>query len=125
MAIVSISMDDDLLREIDELQKEAGFTGRSEVIRSAVRSFMSESREMKQHQGLQDAVIISIHEQKAEQKVTEIKHEYEEVIKTQNHTHINPDRCLEIFVLHGDSEMIEEFYRKCQRSMDYIKIFYV
>ncbi len=125
MAIVSISVDDNLLREIDELQREAGFSGRSEVIRSAVRSFVSDSKEIKQRQGLQDAVLIGVHEQKAEQKTTEIKHEYEEVIKTQNHTHISPDRCLEIFVLHGDSERMEEFYRKCQRSMDYIKMFYV
>jgi CopG family nickel-responsive transcriptional regulator len=126
MAIVSISMDDNLLRELEDLQREMGFSGRSDIIRSAVRSFISENRGIKQHQGTEDAVLIGVHEQSAEQRVTEIKHEHEDIIKTQTHTHISPNRCLEIFVLHGGSEEIEELYRDCQRSdsMDYLRMFY-
>lgn len=126
MVIVSISMDDNLLRELEALQEGMGFSGRSDIIRSAVRSFISENREIKQHQGIQDAILIGIHEQSAEQRVTEIKHEHEEIIKTQTHTHVSQNRCLEIFVLHGGSEEIEELYREYQRSdrMDYLRIFY-
>ncbi|MEM4253052.1 MAG: ribbon-helix-helix domain-containing protein, partial [Candidatus Nitrosotenuis sp.] len=45
MAIVSISLNEEILAEIDKLQKGLGFSGRSEVIRAGIRTFVSEEKQ--------------------------------------------------------------------------------
>ena len=45
MPIVSISLNDEMLAELDRLQKSMGFTGRSEAIRAGIRNFVSEERQ--------------------------------------------------------------------------------
>ena len=55
MPIVSISVSDELLTELDRLQKSMGFAGRSETIRAGIRSFVSEEKQKNEIAGdLQD-----------------------------------------------------------------------
>ena len=41
MPIVSISLTEEILKEIDSLQKNLGFSGRSDAIRAGIRTFVS------------------------------------------------------------------------------------
>ncbi|MDQ3562119.1 MAG: ribbon-helix-helix domain-containing protein, partial [Thermoproteota archaeon] len=41
MAIVSISLNSDILTEIDKLQKALGFSGRSEIVRAGIRNLLA------------------------------------------------------------------------------------
>ena len=43
MTIVSISLTEEILKEIDNLQKSMGFSGRSDAIRAGIRSFVAEN----------------------------------------------------------------------------------
>ena len=45
MPIVSISLNDEILAELDKLQKSMGFSGRSEAIRAGIRSFVSDEKQ--------------------------------------------------------------------------------
>lgn len=45
MGIISISLNDNILKEMDDLQKEFGFTGRSELIRAGIRMLLSDKSE--------------------------------------------------------------------------------
>ena len=45
MPIVSISLNNDILSEIDKLKKSMGFSGRSEAIRAGIRNFVSETKQ--------------------------------------------------------------------------------
>ena len=45
MPIVSISLNDEILSELDKLQSTMGFSGRSEAIRAGIRSFVSEEKQ--------------------------------------------------------------------------------
>ena len=44
MTIVSISLNDEILNEMDKLQKSLGFSGRSEIVRAGIRGMISEER---------------------------------------------------------------------------------
>ena len=44
MPIVSISLTEEILKEIDNLQKSMGFSGRSDAIRAGIRSFVAEEK---------------------------------------------------------------------------------
>ncbi len=124
MAIISISLSDKLLQEIDDFKDEIGYSGRSDVIRASTRMLISDNLEKKNLEGDIDAILILIHPQKVEDKVTEIKHDFEDIIKTQIHSHIKDDKCLEIFIMEGDAKRMNMLTEMFQISgkMEYVKL---
>nr|CBH38270.1 putative nickel responsive regulator 1 [uncultured archaeon] len=124
MAIISISLTDEILNEIDRLQKELGFSGRSEVMRAGARMLLADNREKEKLEGMLNSVLLLIHAQKVEDTVTAIKHEFEDIISTQIHNHLREDKCIEVFILEGDAARIKDLVRLFQttRKMDYVKL---
>lgn len=122
--IISISLNEDILEEIDRIQKELGFSGRSEVIRAGVRMLIADNKEREKLVGKLNSILLLIHDQKAEDIVTKIKHEFEDITKTQIHSHLKDDRCLEIFILEGNADRIKRFVKLFQtsRKMVYVKL---
>ena len=45
MGIISISLNDTMMKELDHVQKTLGFTGRSEIVRTGIRNFLQEEKE--------------------------------------------------------------------------------
>ena len=124
MAIISISLTDEILEEIDRLQNELGFSGRSEVVRAGVRMLLADSKEKEKLEGRLNSVLLLIHAQKVEDTVTEVKHEFEDIISTQIHNHLREDKCLEVFILEGDATRIKQLVQRFQtsRKLDYVKL---
>ena len=124
MTIISTSINDELLVEIDKLQKELGFSGRSEVIRAGARMLLADNKEKETLEGRLNSVLLLIHAQKVEDMVTDLKHEFEDVIRTQIHNHLREDKCLEVFILEGDAARIKQLVRLFHASgkMDYVKL---
>jgi CopG family nickel-responsive transcriptional regulator len=124
MVIVSISLNDTILKEIDRIQNALGYSGRSEVIRAGARLLISESKEKERLTGNINSILLLIHSQEAENVVSEIKHRFENVTKTQIHSHLRENKCLEVFVLDGEADRIKEMVRLLQtsRKMDYVKL---
>ena len=124
MVIVSVSLNDTILNEIDKIQQKMGYSGRSEVIRAGARLLISENKENEKLSGQINAILILIHHQEKEDIVSDIKHDFEDVTNTQIHNHLQNNKCLEIFVLNGDSNRIINLVRlfKTSGKMDYIKL---
>ncbi len=124
MTIISISLSEKLLEEIDQLKEELGFSGRSEVIRTSTRMLIADNQEKKALKGDINSILILIHDQKAEDKVTEIKHDFEDIINTQIHSHLKDNKCLEIFIMKGDAQRTNTIRKLFQtsRKMDYVKL---
>jgi len=124
MVIVSISLNKKILEEIDRIQGEYGYSGRSEVLRAGARLLLAENKKNEELLGEINSILILIHDQEAEQVVSEIKHQFEDITKTQIHSHLRENRCLEIFVLVGDAKKIKAIVRRFQVSgkMNYIKL---
>ncbi len=124
MAIISISMSDDMLREIDKLKNELGFSARSELLRAGARMLIADRREKAHLEGRINAILMLIHTQNVEDIVTDLKHRFEDITNTQIHSHIREGKCLEIFILEGDAERIKEMVHLFQTcgKMDYVKL---
>jgi CopG family nickel-responsive transcriptional regulator len=124
MTIISVSLNDGLLAEIDKLQKELEFSGRSEVIRAGARMLIADSKEKARLEGRLNSVLLVIHAQNVEDTVTEIKHGFEDIISTQIHNHLRKDKCLEVFILEGDAARVKELVRTLQTcgKMDFVKL---
>lgn len=113
-----------MLEEIDRIQKELGFSGRSEVIRAGARMLIADAKEKEKLLGSITSILLLIHNQEVEDAVTRIKHDFEDITSTQVHSHLGGGKCLEIFVLDGDAERIKTFVELFQVSgkMDYVKL---
>jgi len=124
MAIVSISLNDTVLKEIDRIQNTFGYSGRSEVIRAGVRLLILESNERDKLTGKINSILLLVHGQEMEDVVTEIKHKFEDITNTQIHSHLRENKCLEVFVLEGDADRIKEMFRLFQtsRKIEYAKL---
>ena len=124
MTIVSVSLNDDILSEIDKLQKSLGFSGRSEIVRAGIRNLLAEEKDRQNLSGHLFAVLLAIHDEKSDDQVTEMGHGYDKLITTHIHNKIDGDRCLEIFLLKGDAEEVKDMTKKFQsnKKMDHVKL---
>lgn len=122
--IISMSLDDELLDDISKLEKEMNFSGRSELIREGIRSLLDEKKSKDKLSGEIECILIAVHDENAEDDITEIKHKYEKIIKTQVHNNIRNNKCLEVFVLNGDAEHVRKFSNELQsnRKISYTKL---
>jgi len=124
MPIVSISLNDEILSEIDKLQKSMGFSGRSEIIRAGIRNLIAEEKQRSNLSGLIHAILMIIHDEDSEQIVTGIKHNHEELIGTHLHSKIEGNKCMELFLLHGEADKVDVMTKdfKTNRKMDHVKL---
>ena len=124
MPIVSISLNDEILKQIDNLQSTLGFSGRSDAIRAGIRSFVSEEKQKADLSGNVNAILLVVHNDEYDNEVTGIKHSFEDLITMHLHNKINEEKCMELFILKGESETVTAITKNFQinKKMDTIKL---
>jgi len=124
MPIVSISLNDEILNELDRLQKSMGFSGRSEVIRAGIRTFVSEEKQKSDLSGNIHAILLVVHNNEFDHIVSGITHNFEDLITTHLHSKIEKEKCMELFVIDGDAEKVSTMTRDFQinKSMDTVRL---
>jgi CopG family nickel-responsive transcriptional regulator len=124
MPIISISLNDNILEEIANFQKNLGFSGRSELIRAAVRMFITEMKTQSELTGKINGILITSHSQDTEHFVTNVKHKYDDIISTQIHNRLENGKCLEVFILEGTAERANQMVKSLQthKKIDYVKL---
>ena len=91
MPIISISLNDDIINDIDKLQKNLGFTGRSEIVRAGLRNIIAEQKDRDILQGKLAALLLIIHQERDDDQVTNMRHDFEETVTTQRRCRINKE----------------------------------
>ena len=124
MPIVSISLNQEILSELDKLQKTMGFSGRSEVIRAGIRTFVSEEKQRSELAGNIHAILLVVHNDEFDHVVSGIKHNFEDLITTHLHSKIEGEKCMELFVIDGDAERVSTITKDFQvnKNMDTVKL---
>ena len=107
MSIISLSIPKNLLEKVDQYAKEQGFANRSEIIRQALRAYMSEGRSLSELQGRITAIITIVYQHEAKRaQITDVQHNFGPAVLTFLHTHIQEGYCVEIIVARGDAKVI-------------------
>jgi len=104
-----------MLQELDSVQKAMGFSGRSEAIRAAIRMLLGEFKE-ESLTGKVRGILLLIHEHEAESLVTNVKHNFLDIIHTQLHDRFKEGKCLELFLLEGEADRVREMTRTFQKT---------
>jgi CopG family nickel-responsive transcriptional regulator len=115
MTIISLSLNEAMLEELDNVQKVMGFSGRSEAIRAAIRMLLGEFKE-ESLTGKVRGILLLIHEHEAEGVVTNVKHNFLDIIHTQLHNRFKEGKCLELFLLEGEADRVREMTRTFQKT---------
>lgn len=116
MPIVSLSFPEQMIRDMDDIQKSLGFTGRSELVRAAIRLLLEDKREKDSLRGQVAAILAVTHNQEDEEPVTRIKHSFEDIIRTHLHNKITRTNCVELFLLEGDAQKIASMSNGFQKE---------
>ncbi len=123
MPVVSISLDEEHIKLLDRLLKSNGLSGRSEAMRLALRSAEAEVRSREGMTGEVEGVLVVVHKGHNEPKLDALKHTYQDVVTTQIHSHLKDQKCLEVFIVRGDSSTVKGMLRALQADerIDYVK----
>ncbi|MFC4543672.1 nickel-responsive transcriptional regulator NikR [Halosolutus amylolyticus] len=127
MAVVSVSMPDELLERLDQFADEHGYTGRSEVVREASRNLLGEFEETR----LEDrdlmgivTVLFDYETTSVEERMMHLRHEHEDLVASNFHSHVGDHYCMELFVLEGELEDISTFVGKIRATRDALTVDY-
>ncbi|MDF2957484.1 MAG: Metal-responsive transcriptional regulator [Candidatus Alkanophagales archaeon MCA70_species_1] len=113
MPVVSFSVSEKLVRRFNEILSERGYASRSEAFREAMRNYISEYEWTKGVGERAIAVITVLYDKKMRKDLlSNLQHEYDDVIPTMMHLHLDETNCFEVFVTKGDSKRILELIRK-------------
>jgi CopG family nickel-responsive transcriptional regulator len=107
----SITFPPELLKDFDDAVSKMGYANRSKAVQDAVRMFVSEKKMLQKESGVQTGVLMMLydHEIKGlENTLTDVQHEYAEVICSTMHVHINERECIEVIAVKGDSGEIRK-----------------
>jgi CopG family nickel-responsive transcriptional regulator len=116
MPIVSFSLPVQMVDAMDEIQKSVGFSGRSELVRAAIRLLLEDTRDKSAMTGKSNAVVVVGHASVDEEPVTRLKHSYGDIVKTHIHCRISQEDCIEVFVLAGEGRQISAMAKGFERE---------
>lgn len=105
----SVSLEEDLLEKFDEYISSHGYSNRSEAIRDLIRGkLINEEWE-------QDGEVVGVvtlvydhHQAQLQERITEVQHNYYQLITSSTHVHMDHHNCLEVTIVKGHSSMVKE-----------------
>ncbi len=123
MTVVSVSLSDENIADLDRIQETYGLGGRSEAVRTAISSAMSEIQDMAGLEGLVEGVLIIIKRDHADPWMGVIQAKHTGAIKTQLHSHLKNRKCLEVMIISCDASEFREMIRDIESAgkADYIR----
>jgi CopG family nickel-responsive transcriptional regulator len=97
-----ISLEGDLSKQFDALIKRKGYSNRSEAVRDLIRQDLV-GQQWQDGDEIAGAItfIYDHHKRQLLNKITDIQHDFQKVIISSQHIHLDHDNCLEIVAVKG------------------------
>ena len=124
---IGISLPKNLLDRFDEILEYRGYSSRSEGIRDAIRNYITYYKWMSDVTGERQGVITMVYDHEHRgllQVLTEIQHEYLDIIQSSLHSHVSHDKCVEVILLRGDGEKLRNIAERLmsQKGVESVKL---
>jgi CopG family nickel-responsive transcriptional regulator len=104
-----VSLDGDLLDRFDDLISHKGYTNRSEAIRDLIRDNLVAQEWGANKETVGTVTIVYDHHVRAlTDKLTSIQHDFQHLIVSGMHVHLDHDHCLEVLVVRGKGSEIKQ-----------------
>ncbi len=112
MPIVSISLTRILLKKLDSLIRNRGYSSRSEAIRDAIRGALEEFELSRFKRGKATATITVISEHMkhdVDERLTRIRHQHNAIVSGNMHLHLGKRYCLDVLITEGEAKEVMTF----------------
>jgi len=112
-----VSLEKELLDKFDKLSKEKQYPNRSEAIRDLIREELVK-REWVEGKEVAGAItlVFDHHKRELMNTLTDIQHDFYQLIISSQHVHLDHDNCLEIIVVRGKPRGVKELADKLRAT---------
>ena len=112
MQRVTITIDDELMIELDRIIAARGYQNRSEAIRDMARAGIRQATEtVDQHRDCV-AALVYVYDHNARQlskRLADTFHDHHELSLASMHAHLDHDNCMEVTILRGKANEVQHF----------------
>jgi len=104
-----VSLEKTLLQRFDRLIRGRKYTNRSEALRDLIRKELVEI-EWKEDREVAGAItyVYDHHRRELLNRLTDLQHDYQQIIISTQHIHLDHDHCLEIVAVRGRAKSIRQ-----------------
>lgn len=112
MQRVTITLDDELMADLDKLIGERGYQNRSEAIRDLARAGIQQTALETDTGGECVAAVAYVYDHGSRElakRLTNTYHDHQELSLATLHVHLDHSNCMEVTVLRGDLDKVRHF----------------
>jgi len=112
MQRITITLDEDLIADLDRLIERRGYQNRSEAIRDLARAGLAEAEHEKADGGQCVAALVYVYDHAARdltRRLTENYHHHHDLALATLHVHLDEKHCMEVTVLKGGVADVQHF----------------
>ena len=112
MQRITITLDDDLMSELDRIIATRGYQNRSEAIRDLARVGIEQAAQVHDKARPCVAALVYVYDHAARdlaRRLTETFHHHHDLSLATMHVHLDDDHCMEITALQGESGEVQHF----------------
>ncbi|MFC3167263.1 nickel-responsive transcriptional regulator NikR [Paracoccus fontiphilus] len=112
MQRVTVTLDDDLMAELDRVMAERGYANRSEAIRDLTRAGLARARTDAAPEAPCVAALVYTYDHHAHEvsrRLTAAHHHHHDLTVSSLHVHLDHDQCLEVSILKGRVAEVRHF----------------
>jgi CopG family nickel-responsive transcriptional regulator len=112
MQRVTITLDDELMTELDRIIEARGYQNRSEAIRDLARAGIREAAETLGKTRDCVAALVYVYDHNARQlakRLTDTFHDHHDLSLASLHAHLDHDSCMEVTILRGKTDTVQHF----------------
>ena len=110
-----VSIEEDLLEEFDALIRTRGYSNRSEAIRDLIRGYSAERKWEEGGETAGGIVLVYDHNKRElSERLVDIQHDALDIVVSNLHVHLSHHHCLEVIVVRGRAEAIQELADQLQ-----------
>lgn len=104
-----VSLDNTLLGSYDDLIRRQNYTNRSEAIRDLIRRELLK-KELEEVREVAGAIVFIYdhHQRDLVNKIIDVQHNYQEIIQSSQHIHLDHHDCLEIVAVKGNAGAVSK-----------------
>jgi CopG family nickel-responsive transcriptional regulator len=109
---ITITVDDELMKELDRLIEMRGYQNRSEAIRDFARAGIQQANEEFKEAGHCVAALVYVYEhseRELSKRLTQTFHNHHDLSLGTLHMHLDADTCMEVTVLRGAGGAVRHF----------------
>lgn len=116
MPVVSVSLPDDLVDDLDRAIAAGAYKGRSEFLRAALRHYLQDAARLEP--GHAHGSITVFYDEGNEPRVSDVRHAHHDVVLSMMHTHCEPETCMDVLIVGGPADRVQALQDTLERMRE-------